>query len=56
VTEVDIKLAAYRDALAICEETAASYGDMPRVGIRAIIAALRDRIRELTEDETEVAA
>lgn len=57
MSEADIKIAAYQDALAICEEYAASYGDLPKAACRAIIAALKERIREVAESaQEEIAA
>ncbi len=47
MTEADIKIAAYTDAMDICDAQAKRYGDLPGVACKTIKAALQDRIREI---------
>ena len=49
MTEADIKIAAYTDAMAICDEQRARYGDLPKIGCDSVKDAIRDRIKEILE-------
>lgn len=52
MTEADIKIAAYQDAIEICKTEEANWGPMPAGACRSIAAKLQDRIEEIVERET----
>lgn len=56
MTEADIKIAAYTDAIEICKMVRASYGPMPGAACDSIAAKLQDRIEEILEREPQEVA
>lgn len=51
MSEADIKIAAYTDAMAICRARAVTYGPIPAMACVAIERDLEDRIKEILERE-----
>lgn len=51
MTEADIKIAVYADAIDICKMVRQTYGPMPGAACDSIIAKLQDRIEEILERE-----
>ncbi len=49
MSEADIKIAAYHDAIEICRMVESTYGPMPGAACRSIVAKLQDRIEEIAE-------
>ena len=56
MTEADIKIAAYQDAIMICQATMDRYGELPKVACRHIAALLQDRIEEIADREIHAMA
>jgi hypothetical protein len=49
VTEADVKIAAYQECLAICEDVARRYGLMPAAGIRSVAAQIQQLMEQVAE-------
>jgi hypothetical protein len=47
--EADIKLAAYQECLAICEDTAKRYGAMPQTALRSVMAQILSLMEQVAE-------
>lgn len=51
MTQADLTIAVYQDAIHICEAVAQTYGPMPQVACRTIVSELQERINGVIDAE-----